>query len=487
MRPDLSLVVPVYNEESRLPATLARLGAFAADEGIALEVVMADDGSTDRTVEVFRDWISRHNSTRLICSIVEIAHRGKGAAVRAGMKHVHAPIVGYSDADLSAGPDAILQLLGAIKNGADVAMASRGLPESILARRQPWYRERAGRTLNFGLRKLSGLPFRDTQCGLKLFRAEVACDIFPRQRLDGFAFDIELVMLAMRRGFKVVEVPITWVHESGSKVSLVRDSLRMGRDTLRVLRRLKHSDAARLGVPGDAAMHRMTDNEDWHWWYVAKRRLVVDQIPADLAPRRCLDVGCGGGAMLVAASAKGDVVGMDLSEDALHAAHARGLRALVRSEAAQIPLAAASCSSVLALDVIEHHAQPELLLRDIARVLVPNGRLIVTVPAYQWMWSYADDVLGHYRRYTRPRLAQELTAAGFTIRRVTYIHSWVLPIAMAVRAGRTVIRTTRTADDFPLPGPLNRLMLGITTMESKVARRMNLPFGLSVLAIADKR
>jgi ubiquinone/menaquinone biosynthesis C-methylase UbiE len=487
MRPDLSLVVPVYNEEARLPATLARLGAFADDEQIVLQVVMADDGSTDRTVEVFREWKARHNSPRLVCSIVEIAHRGKGAAVRAGMKHVTAPIVGFSDADLSAGPDAILKLLAAMKAGADMAMASRGLPDSVLPRRQPWYRERAGRTLNFALRKLAGIPFHDTQCGLKLFRAEAAREIFRHQRLDGFAFDIELVLIAQKCGFKIVEVPITWVHEAGSKLSMLRDPYLMARDTMRVMRRLKRGDIQAPGVPSDDAMDRMTGNEDSHWWHVAKRRLVAAQIPTDLAPRRCLDVGCGGGAMLVDASKLGDVVGMDLSEHALKRARARGVRALVMSEAAEVPLAAGSCSAVLALDVIEHHAQPEALLKEISRVLVPHGRLIVTVPAYQWMWSYADDVLGHYRRYTRPRLAQELSSAGFTLRRVTYFHSWLLPVAWSFRMLRTIFRRTESADDFQVHPTLNRMLLGLCTIESKFSKSKNLPFGLSVLAIAEKR
>jgi SAM-dependent methyltransferase len=485
MSADLSLVVPVYNEEMRLPGTLARLAVFASDEALSLEVIVADDGSTDRTAAVFKEWVDRHASTRLQCSLVQIAHRGKGAAVRAGMQRVTAPIVGYTDADLSAGPDAILQLLAAIARGADIAIASRGLPESILARRQPWYREMAGRTLNVGLRKLTGIPFRDTQCGLKLFRAHAAREVFRHQRIDGFAFDVELVMIAMKAGFTIDEIPVTWVHEAGSKLSLFRDPLPMARDILRTRRRFRHGIQA-PGVPSHDAMETMTGNEDSHWWHVAKRRIVSAEIPA-IAPQRCLDIGCGGGAMLLEASKKGGAVGTDLSTIALKSARARGLRALVRAEGASLPLASRSFSAVLALDVIEHHAQPEVLLGEIARVLVPGGRLIVTVPAYQWMWSYADDVLGHYRRYTRSRLKDELRSAGFDVRRVTYFHSWLLPIAWTFRTLRTLLGRTGAADDFQVHPTLNRILLGVCSIETRYSRRANLPFGLSVLAIAERR
>jgi dolichyl-phosphate beta-glucosyltransferase len=484
--PDLSLVVPVYNEAARLPGTLGRLVTFAHEEHLSLEIVVSDDGSTDGTGNVCQTWLETHRPAHVAVSLVRITHRGKGAAVRAGMAHVHAPIVGYCDADLSAGPDAVLQLLESIGRGADIAMASRGLPRSVLAVRQPWYRERAGRTLNAALRRLTGVPFKDTQCGLKLFRAPVARTLFAHQRLDGFAFDIELVLMAQRLGFRIDEVPIRWAHASGSKVSLVRDAVRMARDTLRVNRRLALGPILAPGVPEPRAMERMTGGEDGHWWHVAKRRLVRSYIDSSLAPRRCLDVGCGGGAMLAEAAALGSVVGMDLSLAALHHARDRRLPALLLSEAAAVPLADWSFSTVLALDVIEHHAQPEALLREFHRVLVPGGRVIVTVPAFEWMWSYADDVLGHYRRYTRRQLADELAASGFLVRRVSYVHTWLLPVAWAFRTVRTVLRQTGAADDFAVPAILNRALLAVCSLERRWFKRRDLMFGLSVVAIGEK-
>jgi glycosyltransferase involved in cell wall biosynthesis len=483
---DVSLVVPVYNEEVRLQDTLARLTALAEEAQLSLQIIVADDGSTDRTVEVFDDWSRSHGAGRVTCALVRLAHRGKGAAVRAGMKQAAARIVGYSDADLSAGPDAILKLLGVVRAGADMAMASRGLQESVLAKRQPWYREFAGRALNLGLRTLAGIPFRDTQCGLKLFRADAAREIFRHQRLDGFAFDIELVLVAMRFGFRIEEVPIVWEHATGSKVSILRDPLKMARDTMRVMRRLRREAFYTPGVPSADAMARMTGVEDAHWWHAAKRKIIADQLDAAPRPRRCLDIGCGGGAMLARAADFGPVVGTDLSLEALRSARGRGLQALVRAEAAALPFATATCSTVLALDVIEHHAQPEEMLKEISRVLMKGGLLIVTVPAFDAMWSYADDVLGHYRRYTRPQLADELRSAGFTVRRVTYFHSWLLPVAWIFRMLRTVLRRTESADDFQVPALMNRLLSAICALERRRLSRGDLPFGLSLLAVAEK-
>jgi dolichyl-phosphate beta-glucosyltransferase len=232
MEPRLSLVIPTYNEELRLPQTLVSLRALA--ERIALQVVVSDDGSTDETCEVVRD-LTKQSAWGFSVELVENSHRGKGAAVRQGMRQVVAPIVGYLDADLSPSTDAVQQLFEEINTGTDMAIASRGLPGSIIEVRPAWHRERAGRIFNFLLRRLTGIPFRDTQCGLKLWRLEVAQEIFRRQRVDGFAFDAELVVLAYRLGYQVKEIPVRWSHAEGSKLSIARESVRMSRDLLRIV------------------------------------------------------------------------------------------------------------------------------------------------------------------------------------------------------------------------------------------------------------
>ncbi len=491
MEPDLSLILPAFNEEARLPQALERMVAFAQDQGLEMELIVVDDGSYDDTAEIVRGW--QTNQIRgVTTSLVQIAHRGKGAAVRAGMHTANAPITGYCDVDLSAGPDALAEALKSMANGADMVIASRAVPGSVLAVRQPWYRERAGRTFNFLLRKLAGIPFKDTQCGLKLFRQETAREIFRHQRVDGFAFDAELVVLALRLGFEVEEIPVRWTHHDGSKLNLLKDSLHMSRDIVRIVRRLGRGNVHSLGVPSPEAMEMMTSSEDKHWWYQAKRRLISTSLKNGIAAieaakpgqARCLDIGCGGGAMLAELAESMPAFGVDLSSDALGHAHNRGLNLLVSAEAGALPFASGSFSVALALDVLEHHARPEELLREVNRVLGPGGILIVTVPAFQWMWSYADHVLGHYRRYTKGRLANELSSCGFEIERVTYFHSWLLPIAWFFRRLRALTGRTDSADDFALPDPLNRLLLKISEYEMGLLKEVDLPFGLSVLGVA---
>ena len=480
---DLSLVIPVFNEEGRLPDALQRLDGLTESLGISVEVIVADDGSSDATVEVAR----RFRSTSvppLTVRVVQIAHRGKGAAVRAGLLDARAPIVGYCDADLSAGLDALTALYGEVKGGADLAIASRGLAESVLEVRQPWIRERAGRIFNGMLRRLVGIPYRDTQCGLKLLRREAATEILRHQRLDGFAFDAELVVLAYRLDLDIREVPVRWSHDAASKVSMVRDSMAMSRDVVRIVRRLRAGKLQSLGVPTAAALDVMASSEKDHWWYVAKRLLIRRYWQAEPLSGRCLDVGCGGGAVLADTAGSFPAFGVDLSPRALEHGRNAGLSMLARAEAGSLPFADKSFSIAFALDVVEHHPSPERLLAEVRRILTDGGLLVVSVPAFQWMWSYADHVLGHYRRYTRQQLVRELTDAGFTVERATYFHSWLLPIAWSFRRLRSLTGRVGSADDFEVPGLLNRVLLGVCRFEQRWLVGHDLPFGLSVLAVA---
>ncbi len=483
LSPDLSIVLPAFDEEARLPAALDTLARFCSDHRLQMEVIVVDDGSTDGTVGVAQGW-NRDGPGEPALRVLTIAHRGKGGAVRAGIAHARGRIVGYCDVDMSAGPVALGRLLETVRAGADVAIASRGLRESVLVVRQPWYREQAGRLFNLVLRKVTGVPYRDTQCGMKLFRAEAAREIFRHQRVDGFAFDAEVVLLADRLGFKVAELPVTWSHDSRSKLSFARDGVDMLTDIVRIVRRLRRAEVHALGVPMDAAMDQMLASENEHWWHIAKRRLVL-QLLDGLPSGHCLDIGCGGGAMLAAASKTQSVVGIDLAPRALEHARGRGLSRLVCGEAGRLPFESGSFNAVLALDVIEHHARPEVVLAEALRVLASNGRLIVTVPAFRWMWSYADHILGHYRRYTRAELERELRAARFLPERLTYFHSWLLPLAWLFRKLRPIFGRADSADDFALPGVLNRLFLGFSLAEFKVLAHRDLPFGLSVLAVAS--
>lgn len=486
MNADLALVIPAYNEAARLPRALDMLASYADASELSLQVVVADDGSSDGTPALAQRWSNTSRNPHVDVDVVTIRHRGKGAAVRAGMRHLDAPVVGYCDADLSAGPDAIAKLRALVLGGADMVMGSRGLPTSVLEVRQPFYRERAGKIFNLMLRKLAAVPYRDTQCGLKLFRHDVAREIFRHQRLDGFAFDAEVVVLALRLGFTVHEVPIRWAHSGQSKVSMVTDPLRMARDIVRVVRRLGRGTLHAPGVPGASAADMMATSEEAQWWNVANRRTVEAVLASESARGPLLDVGCGGGAMLADASQADEGVGVDLAPSALLHARARGVRKLVAAEAGALPFATASFGTVLALHVLEHHPRPEEMLSEMRRVLRPGGLLIATVPAYPALWSFADHVLGRYRRYTKPGLERELQAASLEPSRVTYLHSWPLPFVWVFRKLRAAGRLEDHGAVMRLSPVLDALLLEMSKPELRLLDHRDLPFGLFLMAVARR-
>jgi dolichyl-phosphate beta-glucosyltransferase len=237
MTQTLSIVVPVWNEERRLPICLRRLeeeaDAAAAAAGVQLtSVVVVDDGSTDRTPAILQGFEGLPGRFRY--QRFDRANRGKGAAVRAGMLALESELALMSDVDLSTPLDELAKLVAALTDGADVAIGSRGLSESNVLVHQPWYRELAGKTFNVLIRTVTGLPWRDTQCGFKLFRLATARRLFELQRVDGFAFDVEILVLARRLGLQVTEVPVRWVNDPDTHVGLFSSSSQMAFDTFRI-------------------------------------------------------------------------------------------------------------------------------------------------------------------------------------------------------------------------------------------------------------
>lgn len=225
----LSVVIPAYNEEGRLAATVSRIVEYAGSNFDRYEVLVVDDGSTDGTAGLARELsIGRPE----LSVIRNEENRGKGYSVRRGMLSAGGDLLLLSDADLSTPIEEMDKLLRYIDEGYDVAIGSRGLSDSQVEVRQPWYRERMGKTFNFLVRSLLIRGFRDTQCGFKLFRGEAAGEAFGRSTINGFAFDVEVLVIAERLGFRIREVPVRWLNSPHSKVGVVRDSARMFLDLL---------------------------------------------------------------------------------------------------------------------------------------------------------------------------------------------------------------------------------------------------------------
>jgi dolichyl-phosphate beta-glucosyltransferase len=221
--PELSIVIPSFNEELRLPITLAEISAYIRASKRETEVIVVDDGSTDRTADVAKSFQGEIQRLRVVANN---KNRGKGYSVRHGMMEARGRIVLFTDADLSAPIEETDKLIAALADH-DVAIGSRALNRSLISVHQSVFREYAGIIFNFIVRAILRLPFVDTQCGFKAFRRERCRVIFQQQRIERFGFDPELLYLARHHGLSAVEIPVRWAHSPATKVSMLRDSLQM--------------------------------------------------------------------------------------------------------------------------------------------------------------------------------------------------------------------------------------------------------------------
>jgi glycosyltransferase involved in cell wall biosynthesis len=221
---DLSIVIPSYNEELRLPATLERISEYLATVALRTEVVVVDDGSQDRTAAVAESFRAKLPGLRVLSNG---SNRGKGYSVRHGMLEACGDIVLFTDADLSAPIEESDKLVAALKQGYDVAIGSRAMDRSLISTHESLFREFAGIIFNKIVRVVLRLPFVDTQCGFKAFRRDRCRIIFEQQRIEGFGFDPELLYLARHHGLKSIEIPVRWGHSPATKVNMLSDSMKM--------------------------------------------------------------------------------------------------------------------------------------------------------------------------------------------------------------------------------------------------------------------
>lgn len=233
--PHLSIVIPAYNEEARIGATLSRMLSYLDAQGFRYEILVVDDGSVDRTREVAAATAAEHENVRILRYE---ENRGKGHAVRYGMLQAQGDFVLFSDADLATPIEEIEPLFAALHEGFDIAIGSRDMPGSQLVRRQSPIREMGGKLFNRCVQMLAVPGIRDTQCGFKLFTRAAAHSIFRNCQIDNFSFDVEALYLGRQLGYSIIEVPVRWQHMEGSKVRFFRDAWRM----LKTLWRIRATD-----------------------------------------------------------------------------------------------------------------------------------------------------------------------------------------------------------------------------------------------------
>jgi dolichyl-phosphate beta-glucosyltransferase len=470
----LTLIVPAYNEAARLPATLATLARALPDVASPAEVVVVDDGSSDATAA-----IAEAASGALPVRVVRLGrNRGKGVAVAAGVAAARHPFVAFTDADSPYELGSLRPMLAALEAGrCDVAIGSRDLPGSEVNRGYGALRWVSGQTFSFLTWLAIGLPFRDSQCGLKAFRADAARKLFAMRTVDGFGFDFELLAAALANGLVVERFPVQLTHDDDSRIDLVRDSARMLRDLVRVRRNLRRRaydfpslesevkscplcgtdefvprvahagfrmvECSSCGLwylnpmPTRAALARLYDDAYFasadacaggYADYAAmaddhrdtfRRRLAL--IEGHVGTGRLLDVGAGYGYLADAATGRfAERWVVEMSEAAarrVSPAH----RVLVGSlESVDLPQHYFDVVSLQ--DCLEHLPEPRVALDKIRRVLRPGGALFAVTPNVgSWLSRLQRDnwvslkFPEHVVLYSRDTLRRALEATGFRV------------------------------------------------------------------------
>ncbi len=252
LQPLLSLIIPAYNEGERLPKTLPPVFAFLEAQDYPFEIIVVNNNSSDNTREIALEFAA----TRPYLRVIDEMTQGKGAAVRTGMLAATGEYLFMADADFSMPVEEIAKFLPPRLSGYDVAIGSREAP-GAMRYNEPHYRHFMGRVFNFYVKVLAIPGFEDTQCGFKCFRREVAWNILPCQTIDGWAFDVELLFIALRQGYHIVEVPVHWYYGENSRVSPVRDTINMIREVLRIRYNgfMGRYDGARESKPATPNIH----------------------------------------------------------------------------------------------------------------------------------------------------------------------------------------------------------------------------------------
>jgi len=225
--PQYSIVIPAYNESARIAAALDAVAACIRRRGWSAEVIVVDDGSRDQTAALVRDFAARAPEVRLLQNP---GNRGKGYSVRHGLLEALGEVVMFTDADLSAPIEEAEGLFAAIAAGADIAIGSRWLERTRQTIRQPLYRQFFGRCFNAVTRGVMGLPYADTQCGFKAFTRAAAQTVCQLQTIERWGFDPEILFIARKRGFRIAEVPVSWAHDERTRMSYLKDGMRMLED-----------------------------------------------------------------------------------------------------------------------------------------------------------------------------------------------------------------------------------------------------------------
>lgn len=513
--PQVTVVVPLFNEEVRLAERGPQIMQWTACHALDVELILVDDGSSDATVEVARKVLQSEGGD-VTGTILTLPHRGKGAAVAAGIAAASGRHVGFLDVDLSTPLYQFEMVLKAAMQNETLAIASRDARGARVVVAENALRECLGRQYNRLLRITLTPGIRDTQCGAKAAPAWLWRAVADWPTEKGWAWDVEVIARARRLGHRIVEVPVIWQHDPRSQVRVVTDGLAMLWAIPRIRLRMKRwrpsptliSSSARPGGPRKATpvagsepaeheaarlplgpfdsstSHTLLDHDNAHWWFRCKSAM-VSTLLEDVAPADndlLVDIGAGAGGVTKQLSWKGRKVTVDATPDLVSSAASRDLLSL-RGLGEALPIRNSSAAVVCLLDVIEHIIDPSVILSEAARILRPGGRLMVTVPAHEWLHSSADDYLGHVRRYDQRLLRDHLRAGGFELLYSRHVFSWLVPPVWLMR------KVARPNAEQQLGLGVDGKMVGrladiLTNAELRLLQFPSPPVGTTILAVA---
>lgn len=486
---NISVIIPAFNESKRLPLYLTRLIDYSKQNKKISEIIIVDDGSSDNTSAEASLYASKFNNLRIIKLK---KNRGKGYAVKAGMLESKGDICVFLDADGSVPPEEIGRNEHYLtEEGYDILIGSRVLKEKGQSLKFRWHRKVIGVVFNFLVQAILFKKISDTQCGFKMFKKETIEPLFSRVYLEGFGFDIELLYLAYKMGYKIKETAISWHHVRGSKVNILTDSIKMFFNILQV--RNWHCTPINpfskyLGPDEHRYMYEM---ESEHWWFVSRRDFILSLIRfINKSYPVILDIGCGTGLNLSEFKNVGRAYGFDISKDAVGFCHKRGTLNVVQASASDICFGEKVFDIVTLLDVMEHLPYQKAAFEEVRRVLKDNGKLIITVPAFKILWSQHDEALCHFRRYERSELIKELIESGYRIEKIGYFFfSSFLAVALIriIRKLRVSKNSCHSDTTTAPPKLINRFLIYLFRIERRISFKINMPFGTTLYAVASKK
>ncbi len=484
---ELSIVIPAYNEGKRLPFFLHELISYCTKSPRTYEIIVVDDGSEDNTAKIASEFQSQFPGLR----VYRLGkNRGKGYAVRYGLFRSRGKISLFMDADGSTPPTEIERNVHYLEEGYDIFVGSRVLKDKDQVLKVALHRKAMGTVFNFLVNKILSLKIRDTQCGFKMFRREIIDPLFSRMSIHRFGFDLEILYLAHKMGYRIKEGPVSWRHIKGSKINLFVDSLKMLINIFQVRNwHLTPINPASLYL-GPDEYGFMFEMENSHWWFLSRNRLVTHLVES-LSPHfaRILDAGSGTGVNLTWLSKFGSAFGMDISPQAIEFCRRRSLKKLVRGSLDKACFKAETFDLVTCLDVLEHTVDPLRTLIELKNILRQNGRMVLTVPAFKFLWSQHDEALSHRRRYGKKDLQLELRQAGLRAEKMGYFFFASFFVVAPIRIIRKLLapNLVSRSDTTTLPPQLlNIFLIKLFSWELRVLNRFSLPFGTTLYAVVSK-